>query len=136
MKTRVKDWLIVLASLADDAAIALLILLVLWLLGLPISPAIIIFIVALFAASALIMHKLIIPALRRKKTTGAEGMIGLEGKVVEPLAPQGLVVVKGERWRAISAGENIAAGDNVEVVGLDGLTLRVKIKKRAVPGSI
>ena len=130
MKRTVKDWLIVLASLADDAAIALFILLVLWLLKIPISLPIIISVAMLFIASAFLMHKLVIPALHSKKTTGAEGMIGLEGKVIEPLMPNGLISVKGEYWKAISAGENIAVGENVEILGLDGLTLRVRRKKR------
>ncbi len=53
-------------------------------------------------------------------------MIGLEGKAIEPLMPNGLISVKGEYWKAKSVGEN------VEIVGLDGLTLRVKRKKRPV----
>jgi membrane-bound serine protease (ClpP class) len=131
MQRTVKDWLIVLASLLDDAAIALFILLVLWLLKIPISLPIIIFVVMLFIVSAFVMHKLVIPALHRRKTTGGEGMIGLEGEVVEPLMPNGLISVKGEYWKAISAGKNIAAGEKVEVIGLDGLTLKVKHKKRS-----
>jgi membrane-bound ClpP family serine protease len=59
-------------------------------------------------------------------------MIGLEGKVIEPLMPNGLISVKGEYWKAISTGGNIAVGENVEIIGLDGLTLRVKRKKRSV----
>lgn len=61
--------------------------------------------------------------------TGAEGMIGLVGQAVMPLMPDGLIRVKGEYWKATSAGEKIAAGDNVEIVVLDGLTLRVKRNK-------
>jgi hypothetical protein len=72
MKRTVKDWLIVLASLSDDAAIALFILLVLWLLKIPITLPIIIFVVLFFVATAFIMHKLLIPALHKKATTGAE----------------------------------------------------------------
>ena len=132
MKRSVKDWLIVLASLSDDAAVALFILLLLWLLRIPISLPIIIFIVLFFVASAFAMHKLVIPALHKKITTGAEGMIGLEGKVVEPLMPDGLVRVKGEYWKARWVGKDIAVGENVEIVRLDGLTLRVKRKRRPV----
>jgi len=129
MKRSVKDWLIVLASLSDDAAVALLILFVLWVLKIPISTSIIIFLVLFFAVFALAMHRLIIPALHRKVATGSEGMIGLEGKVVEPLTPDGLVRVKGEYWRARSVGEDVGAGEGVEIVGIDGLTLRVKHKE-------
>jgi membrane-bound serine protease (ClpP class) len=130
MKRTVKDWLIVLASLLDDAAIALLILFFLWLLKIPISLYIIIFVVLFFVATAFIMHKLLIPALHKKVITGAEGMIGLVGKAVEPLTPNGLIRVKGEYWNATSTGEDIAVGEQVEVEGLDGLTLHVKHKTR------
>ena len=129
MKRNVKDWLIILASLSDDAAIALLVLLILWLLKIPISLLIIILVIMLFVASAFLMHKLVIPALHRKKAAGIEAMIGLEGNVIEPLMPDGLISVKGEYWKAISIDENIAVGGNVEIVGVDGLTLRVKRKK-------
>jgi membrane-bound ClpP family serine protease len=128
MNRTVKDWLIVLASLLDDAAVALFILLVLWLLKIPISLPIIILVVLFFVAFAFAIHKLVIPALHKKVSTGTEGMIGLEGKAVEPLTPNGLISIKGEYWEATSTGEDIAVGENVEIVGLDGLTLRVKRK--------
>ena len=49
-------------------------------------------------------------------------MIGLEGIVVEPLTPVGAIAVQGENWRARSVD------DNVVIVELDGLTLKVKRK--------
>ena len=128
MKRTLKDWLIVFASLADDAAIASVVLLILWLLNIPITLPIIIFVGVVFVVSAFVMHKLVIPTLHRKKDTGAEGMIGLEGKVIEPLVPSGVISVKGEYWKAISLGGNIEIGESVEIMGLDGLTLRVKRK--------
>lgn len=67
---------------------------------------------------------------RRPVTTGREGMIGLTGEVVEPVAPRGRVQVRGELWWAeadeAGGGAPIAAGDEVEVTGLSGLTLRVR----------
>jgi len=63
MKRAVKEWIIVIASLADDAAVVIIILLVLWLLKIPVSLPIIIVIVVLFVALAFPMHKLIISAL-------------------------------------------------------------------------
>jgi len=128
MKRAIKDWLIVLASLSDDAAIVLIVLLVLWLLKIPISWAIIIFLVLLFVVLTFTMHKLIIPALHRRSVTGSEGMIGLEGEVIEPLTPNGLIVVKGEYWQARSVNGNISAGEKVEIVAIDGLTAKVKRK--------
>jgi len=63
MKRAVKEWIIVIASLPDDAAVVAIILVVLWLLKIPVSLPIIILIAVLFAALAFPMHKLIISAL-------------------------------------------------------------------------
>lgn len=130
VKRTIKDWLIVLASLLDDAAIALLVLLILWFLKIPISLPVIIFLVLLFIVTVLIMHRLVIPALHKKVTTGSEGMIGLIGDVIEPLAPDGIIRVSGEYWKARAVDESIVAGEQVEIVGLDGLVLKVKRKMR------
>jgi membrane-bound serine protease (ClpP class) len=73
-----------------------------------------------FAVSAGIKAQLSRPA------TGAEGLIGEVGVVRTPIDPDGQVFVRGEIWRAVSGGEPIPAGERVEIVGMDGLTLRVK----------
>ncbi len=70
----------------------------------------------------------VLPSLRRKKVTGAEGMIGLECEVIKSLAPVGVVKVGSEYWKAKSVDEDIAAGEDVEILGLKGLTLEVKRK--------
>jgi membrane-bound ClpP family serine protease len=49
-------------------------------------------------------------------------------RVTEPLAPVGTVKVKDEYWKARSLEGNIAAGEEVEVVGIAGLSLEVKKK--------
>jgi len=65
-------------------------------------------------------------------TTGREGLMGTHGKARTALAPEGAVFVAGELWRARAEGdEQIAAGDEVEVVGMDGLTLRVRRRESA-----
>ena len=128
MKRTIKDWLIVLASLLDDAGAVLLILLVLWFFNITISLPIVILLILLFIALVFVMHKLVIPALHRRKITGSEGMLGLEGRVIKSLAPSGTISVKGEYWTARSNGENIPVGEQVEIVGIDGLTLQVKRK--------
>jgi len=126
MRTAIRDWLIVVASLSDDAAIALFVLLVLHLLGIPVSLGILVLIALVFVATTIVMHRLIIPTLHRDKISGAEAMIGLEGRVVEPLTPRGLIRVRGEYWKAISAEQDVSAGGSVEIVGVDGITLRVR----------
>jgi membrane protein implicated in regulation of membrane protease activity len=126
MKRSIKDWFIILAALLDELAIVLLVLLLLWFLKIPISLPVIILLVLFFVATVFIMHRLIIPALHKKIETGSEGMIGLKGEVIEPLAPEGVVRVKDEYWKALSSDKNMVAGEQVEVVRIDGLTLHVK----------
>ena len=57
--------------------------------------------------------------------TGREGMIGARGIARTELAPRGTVEVHGELWNAVS-DPPVAAGDPVEVIGIDGLQLRVR----------
>ena len=57
---------------------------------------------------------------------GLPSMIGTNGKVVSPLAPEGLVRIKSELWVATSAKGDIDKDDDVEVVGEDGLKLVVQ----------
>jgi membrane protein implicated in regulation of membrane protease activity len=57
---------------------------------------------------------------------GGEGMLYQVGEVTTPLTPTGTIMVNGELWRAVSlSGEVIRAGEQVEVISRDGLTLRV-----------
>ena len=56
----------------------------------------------------------------------AETVVGNVGIVTKDLAPTGTVKLTSESWTAIADDEEmIAAGERVEVVGLEGLTLRV-----------
>ena len=63
----------------------------------------------------------------RPLAMGRETLLGQVGTVRQALEPAGIVHVEGEEWSAISAdGKPIAAGTRVQVVGTDGLTLRVE----------
>jgi membrane-bound serine protease (ClpP class) len=57
---------------------------------------------------------------RRRAVTGAEALIGLKALVSTPTQ----VRVAGELWEARS-DEQLVVGDEVEVTGVEGLTLRV-----------
>jgi membrane-bound serine protease (ClpP class) len=72
----------------------------------------------------------IIPSFHKRKVTGSEGMMGLVGEVIEPLAPVGVVRVEGELWKAKSVDDDIAAGEDVEILRLQKLTLEVKRKDK------
>ena len=130
MKRTVKDWLVILVVLLDEVIVVALVFLALWLLGIEIPLPVIIVTALLLGGIIFITYKLVIPALHKKRITGSDGMIGLEGTVIEPLTPVGAVRVEGENWKAKSVGENIAVGEEVEILGLEGLTLRVSRKSQ------
>lgn len=69
---------------------------------------------------------LTLKAHKKKVITGQEGMIGLQGKANTDLTPEGYVFVRGELWKAISQEGKIQKGEDVEVIGFEGLTLKVK----------
>jgi len=124
-KRSIKDWFIILLVLLDEVIVVALVFLVLWLLGIEIPLPITITVALLLGALVFIMHKAVIPTLHKKRITGSEGMIGLTGIVIEPLAPVGVVRVSGENWKAKTVGESIAIDEEVEVLGIEGLTLKV-----------
>ncbi len=66
----------------------------------------------------------IVIARRQPAFVGAESMVGVLGEVREPIAPEGLVFVKGALWKATSTSP-IPAGAAVKVVGRNGLNLQV-----------
>jgi membrane-bound serine protease (ClpP class) len=125
---RRKAWLIVLVSLLDDIAVLALIFLGLWVFHVEITWALILIIALVMAAVIFIIHKTIVPSLLRKKLTGAEGMMGMTGRVTEPLLPRGRVKIKDEYWKASSVEGEIGLGEEVEVVGIAGLSLEVRKK--------
>ena len=73
----------------------------------------------------LLLGYLVFKSQRRKPTLGQEGMIGEIGEVRVKLSPTGKVFVHGEYWNAEGDGE-IAVGEKVEVVGCEGMCLKVK----------
>lgn len=128
MKSTIKDWLKILVLLLDEAAAVALVLLILWALEIELPLAIAIVGALLLGAVVFVTHKAVIPTFHKKQVTGAEGLIGLEGEVVEPLTPVGAIRVGGEYWKAKSVDEDIEVGEEVEILGLHGLTLMVKLK--------
>ena len=134
MKRTIKDWLMVLVLLLDEAAAVILVLLVLWFFKIEIPLWVAITGALLLGIFAFITHKVIIPSFHKKKATGSEAMVGLEGEVVAPLNPLGVVRVEGEYWKAISVDEGVAAGESVEILRVDRLTLEVKRKGSQVRG--
>jgi membrane-bound serine protease (ClpP class) len=53
-------------------------------------------------------------------------MIGTRGKAVGKLAPEGMVKIKGELWGARTEEGDIETGEDILVIGEDGLKLLVR----------
>uniref|UniRef100_A0A832MLP3 Nodulation protein NfeD n=1 Tax=Eiseniibacteriota bacterium TaxID=2212470 RepID=A0A832MLP3_UNCEI len=64
-------------------------------------------------------------AQRARPALGARALVGRRAEAVERLAPSGLVRIDGELWRAVSEAP-VDAGAQVDITGVDGLTLRVR----------
>ena len=58
--------------------------------------------------------------------TGKEALIGARGIVTTDINPKGVVRVMSEFWEATAKDTTIAAGQEVEVIGMEGMTLVVK----------
>jgi membrane-bound serine protease (ClpP class) len=82
-------------------------------------------IVAGFAIFAGVVVFAVGRVLRRPQIAGVHELVGLVGRTATPLAPEGRVFVRGEYWSA-RGGEEIPAGVEVEVTGVEGMRLRVR----------
>jgi membrane-bound ClpP family serine protease len=78
---------------------------------------------------AFIVHRAI-SAHRKQARTGREELVGKTALVKVALKPEGTVFFKGERWAAISEGEEIKPGEEVIIDSVDGLLLHVSRKQR------
>ncbi len=84
--------------------------------------------VALSVAGILLfLGRLAVKAQHIKSVTGVEGLVGTRGHTLTPVGPDqpGQINVHGEIWRATST-EPIAAGRDVRVKALTGLTLQIE----------
>ena len=115
----------IISTLLEETAIVVI---VLW--GLPKIdvhiplPGLIALMVA-WGAYSVMTYRMGSRALRRKPVIRLP-MVGYKGKVVSPLAPEGLVKIKGELWAATSASGEMEPGVEVIVVAQDSLKLVVR----------
>jgi membrane protein implicated in regulation of membrane protease activity len=60
--------------------------------------------------------------------TGSKTLIGYKGLTESHLAPEGLIRVRGELWRAVAMPRNviIRTGVAVEIIDADGMTVFVR----------
>jgi membrane-bound serine protease (ClpP class) len=68
----------------------------------------------------------VVQARSRPALTGRERLIGQIARTRTPLDPHGTVFVKGELWKATAVDGPLAQGEQAQVVGVEGLHLKVK----------
>ncbi len=115
----------IVSTVLEEAA---LVVIVLW--GLPqldinIPPAGLIVIMIILAANAVFFYRVGSRALRRRPVSGLGSVVGDTGRVISPLAPDGVIRISDELWEAISASGTVDVGEKVVVVEQDGLRLTV-----------
>lgn len=69
----------------------------------------------------------VLRAMKRRIVSGQEELVGITGKVVQDLNPEGTIFCHGEYWKAKSSdGSPIAKDEWVEVESVDGFVLIVR----------
>jgi membrane-bound serine protease (ClpP class) len=94
-----------------------------------VSPLIAIGVSAAFGVITVFLLRLAWRARRLKSRLGVDAMLGSLASAMEPLDPEGHVLVEGEIWRAM-ASEPIAKGTPLRVVGHEHYLLRVEPAER------
>jgi len=115
----------IVTGLLKGAALAAIVLWLLPLGGINIPIWGLVLIVVAFLIYEIVTFRLGRRALERKPAIWSEAIVGHCGKATMPLTPDGYVQVDGELWHALSIDTNINEGDDIIVVELDRLTLRV-----------
>jgi membrane-bound serine protease (ClpP class) len=83
-----------------------------------------------FAAISVFLMRLVLRSRKWKQAAGAEEMLGEQGIAATGLKSgvEGMIRIHGETWRAV-AEQDVAAGDSVRVLKIEGLKLRVEPAK-------
>jgi len=85
-----------------------------------------------FGGITVFLVRLAVRARSRKALLGADAMVGCRAVAMEPLTPEGHVLVEGEIWRAV-APEPVAKGASLRVVSHEDNLLRVSAETTVTP---
>ncbi|MFH1638805.1 MAG: NfeD family protein [Chloroflexota bacterium] len=120
-------------NLVDDAIAAAAILWVFPLLGIHLSPYWLIPFALIAGGISLVLFRAGTRALMKEPVIGMTSMVGTRGRVVNALAPEGMVKIGGELWAATSDEGELSTGEKITVVAQDGLSLIVRRTDINVP---
>ena len=124
MKTKKYTVYSIVTTLLEEVA---LVAVVLWLLpgfGINIPLWGLILMMAALGTYAYITYRLGKKALAKKPIVSPKAMVGSKCRAATQLAPKGYVRVGSELWQA-SSSSTINAGEEVVIVGIEGMTLMV-----------
>ena len=93
--------------------------------GIAVDRSVIFTAVATLGAFSFAVIYLVFRSQVAKVTLGMEGLVGEVGEARARLSPRGKIFVHGEYWNAEGEGD-IEVGEKVEVIGFDGMTLKVR----------
>lgn len=99
---------------------------VFWLLPLPVAAAV----YGVTLALSLTVYGCAWKAMQAPRMNGTEALLRRRGRVVRVDEHRAMLLVGGELWAAEAPEQTLAPGDEVIIVGFDGLTLRAKESRR------
>lgn len=118
--------LAIISTILEETAIVVIVLRGLPEIGVHIPlPGLIALMVA-WGAYSIATYRIGSRALKKKPVIALPNMVGSQGVVVSPLAPEGLVRIRGELWIAKSDSSEMEPGVEVIVVGQNSLKLVVR----------
>jgi membrane-bound serine protease (ClpP class) len=94
-----------------------------------VSPWVALAVSAGFGSITVFLIRLAVRARKMKSRLGVNALIGRTASAMEPLTPEGHVLVEGEIWRAV-ASEPLPAGAQLRVTGCEQYLLRVESADR------
>ena len=71
-----------------------------------------------------------VASMRQQATTGSEGLVGKLAEVRTELSPRGTVFLRGELWQAQAEDGPVPVGEEVRVVSVENMRLRVTHEAR------
>ena len=116
----------IISTTLEEAALVIIVLMGLPRLGINVPLPVLVILMVLWLTVSTLIYQAGSRALRREQLIGLPDMVGAKGRVVNRLAPEGLVNIKGELWVAKSASGEMELGRKVVVVEQDSLKLVVR----------
>ena len=124
MQPRGRLIIAIVSNVLEVCAIVLLGVYVLPRWGIGIPPWGLAIIVTGWVAVSVLVYRSGSRALGRKAMAGLPDLTGVKGVVVKDIAPEGVVRIRGELWRATSC-EPLSTGQEVVVVSQKGMLVEV-----------